>query len=249
MTESVGKTLKKIRESKHFSIEEVSEKTRIPRKIILNIEGDRLHEISSDFYARRFVKSYSLFLGAVEEKAIKRYLSGTQRKDTPSLLVEGEKVPGDWFLQNKKYIGVGILAIFGIWIFVFSFVQMKKVLGNLSARHKAWSLSRTESRTALLKRESEDTALKKESYEKETVELEIAAHYDTWAQVIGDGELLFRGILKKGAKDIWQAEKEIKLELGNAADVTLKLNGKNLGSPGKKREKKKIVITKDGIKD
>ncbi|NQV03916.1 MAG: helix-turn-helix domain-containing protein, partial [Candidatus Omnitrophica bacterium] len=81
MPESLGKTLKKIRKSKGFSLEEASEKTRIPKNTLSIIEEDRLNEIESLFYARGFVKSYAQFLGAMEDNVVKRYLSGAPKKD------------------------------------------------------------------------------------------------------------------------------------------------------------------------
>ncbi|MBU0760012.1 MAG: helix-turn-helix domain-containing protein, partial [Candidatus Omnitrophica bacterium] len=95
MPEIFGKTLKKAREQKQLSIEEASEKTRIPKKIIRAMEEDRLSEISSVFYARGFVRTYSKFLGAEEAQAVKEYLAGSEKKkEEPRLLLDNEWVPG-----------------------------------------------------------------------------------------------------------------------------------------------------------
>lgn len=252
MTESIGKTLKKIRTSKNLSIEEVSEKTRIPKKIIIAIEEDRLHDISSVFYARGFVKSYAQFLGVLEEKSIKRYLSGGQKKDTPILVLEGEKVPGDWFIKYKKHITYVVLAIFSIWVLIFGFMQMKRFVIHVSETHKARIDKKKAMREAKPQTPQVDRDVRSLASDKvkkiEGLQLEIVARYNTWIQVISDGRLLFRGILKKGTLDIWQAKEEIELELGNAGGVSLRLNEKDLGFPGKKGQKKSLVITKDGIK-
>ena len=244
MPESVGKTLKKIRESKHLSIEEVSERTRTPKKILSAIEENNLHQISSAFYAKGFIKSYSQFLGALEEKVIREYLSGAQKKDEPLPIPEVGKasgnVLGDWFQKNKKHVGLGVLVIFCIWALFFGFVQLKKVVKSKKVASELTLPTRDLNRVGPVSTDSE---------EKETLELEIIARYNTWIQVTSSEKLLFKGILEKGAKDIWQAKKDIELELGNAGGVKLKLNGKDLGSPGRRGEKKSIVVTKDGIKE
>jgi hypothetical protein len=80
------------------------------------------------------------------------------------------------------------------------------------------------------------------------IEIEVSASDNTWLQVIGDGELIFTGSFKKGAKDTWKAKKEIKLEAGNAGVIKINVNGKPANISGKKGEKKEIIITKDGIK-
>ncbi|NQV04655.1 MAG: DUF4115 domain-containing protein [Candidatus Omnitrophica bacterium] len=254
MSESLGKTLKKIRESKHISTEEASEKTRIPKKIISTIEDDRLHEISSVFYARGFVKSYAHFLGALEENKVKEFLSTGQKKDATQLLLRDEKVPGDWFLKHKKQIITGILVAFSVWMLLFSLIEVGKFMRNASAKYKA--------RAAERKKDAEKVATVKsilpESVDKKKVpavtekksqgfEIEITTRYHTWIQVVSDGVLSFRGSLKKGTRDTWRAKKKIELELGNAGAVILSFNGKDLGSPGKKGEKKILVITEDGV--
>jgi len=255
MPESLGKILKKIRETRHLSIQEASERTHIPKKIISAIEEDRLHEIASAFYARGFVKSYSKFLGALEEKTVKKYLAGTQKKDEPQLLLEGEKVPGDWFIKYKKHIGIALAGVFCIWLAAFGFLQTKKLAGFLFAKYKAHAASsRTKSRAKRLEQDSrapvpKETQAKKAPKKKQALELEVIANFDTWMKVTGDGKLLFIGVFKKKERDIWRAKKEIKISFGNAGGVTLNLNEKDLGSPGKRGEKKAIVITKDGIKE
>ncbi|MBU1853460.1 MAG: DUF4115 domain-containing protein [Candidatus Omnitrophica bacterium] len=296
MSDSLGKTLKRIREAKKLSIEEASEKTRISKKILQTIEEDRLNELPSEFYARGFIKTYSRFLNASEEKKIKEYLSGIQQKEKPILILEGEKVPGDWFLKHKKYIGIAVIAIFSMWTILFSVVQVTKFVKNTSAKFKIQMAKRREAKEEQKKKieqkkKADEEKKKKEAAEKkkaaakiarpeqsrkdlpapssaatatvasskvssetttpvkkENIELEIIAHYNSWVEIISDGELVFRGILKKGTEDIWKAKKEMKLEVGNAGGVELTLNEKKLGTPGKKGEKKEVIITEDGYK-
>jgi len=253
MPETVGKTLKKIRESKGLAVEEVSERTRIPKKIIFNIEEDMLQEIGSQFYARSFVKTYSQFLGATEEKAVREYLGGAEKKDETALVLEGERVSGDWFEKHKRHVGTVLLAVLAIWVVGFSFVQTGRFIKNSSAKYKAYAAKKEEARKLgkihVAAPVPVKEVVKKESGKIEGLKLEITARSDTWIRVVGDGELLFQGIFKRGTSDVWQAEDEIELELGNAGGVTLKINEEDLGVAGKKGEKKKVIITKDGIKE
>jgi len=254
MPESLGKTLKKIRESKALSLEDVAGKSHIAKKNLFAIEEDRLSEIGSLFYARGFVKSYARFLGVMENEIVKRYLSDAPKKDDPALVLEGERVPGDWFLKYKKHIGYGIIAVISVSLLFFGFIQMKKFVGNLSGKYRSYAKTRKEEKIArrsfsqVKESKKPKPVVSKEPVKLEGVELEITARSSTWIQVVSDGKLFFRGVLKKGTQDIWRAKKDIKLEIGNAGGVILSLNGKSLGFPGKKGKKKSIVVTKDGIK-
>jgi len=239
MPESLGKTLQRVRESKKLSIEEVSERTRIPIKNINSIEENRLHEFSSVFYARSFVKTYSQFLGALEEKTVKDFLASGPKKDTPDLILKRKRLSENSFLKHKRFIGMGLVAIFALWILLFSFIKIARFIRNVPKKHKV---------QVTQKKEAKEAVVAAPSHSAKGVELEITARYNTWIKVTSDGELLFKGILKKKESDIWRAKKKISLELGNAGGVNLTLNGKNLGYPGKKGEKKEIIVTKDGIK-
>jgi len=248
MAETLGVTLKKIRDSKHLSLEEISDKTRISKKIIMAIEGDRLNEISSPFYARNFVKSYAQFLGATEEKIVKEYLTGGEtKKDESVLTLKREVALGENILKHKEKIVSFLVVVFAIWLVLFSFTQLRKFVRNSSLKRKARVVENKKAEPEKISSEEQDQTVESWVEEKEGLKLEIAARSDTWLHVIGDGQLLFRGVLNKKEKDVWRVDKELKIELGNAAGVTLTLNDKDIGPLGKKGEKKTIVITKDGV--
>ncbi|MDP8229992.1 MAG: DUF4115 domain-containing protein [Candidatus Gorgyraea atricola] len=240
MPESLGKTLKKIRETRQLSIEDVSERTRIPKKIISTIEEDSILKTADPFYARGFIKSYSQFLGALEERIVKEFLSSGEKKPGSQLALKPEKSKSDWFLKHKRQIGLGLVTIFSVYLLAFGFVQVGRFIRNLFTKHKGQAVVATP--------EVASTATSGVAAVAESFKVELAARYNTWVQVTSGKELLFRGILKKGASDSWEAKKQIDLELGNAGGVTLTFNGKNLGTPGKKGEKKTLIITKDGIR-
>ena len=253
MPESVGQTLRKARESRNLSIDEVSEKTRIPKRIISVIEEDKEDNALSPFYIKNFTKSYAKFLKAVEETTVKDFLQVKLKKNEGIVDREDKKsLSGNLFIQYKKEILVVAVVIFGIWLLIFSF---KKITAKLALLH---SHNPVAAKLALPKKApiKEKTVKGKASFaataikaKDESFELGLTATLNIWLQVTGDGELLFKGMLKKGSKETWNAKKEIRLWVGNAGGVLVSLNGKNLGHLGKKDEiKNNIVVTKKGIK-
>lgn len=267
MPESLGRTLKKIRESRHLSLDEVSERTRIHKKIISDLEEDKLNKTMSPFYAKGFARSYAQFLGALDDASVKEYLlqPGAKKKTEENTVLSAHKnFFAEWFIKNKDYFIKGALVIIGTALIVFSFMQLKKsALKHTESKHvidvkpvqdkqdskKKTEKDASESKRLAIKLDSYSAGLKPYSQKAENVDLEITITSDSLIQVKSDGSLLFKGVLKKGAKEKWKAKKEIRLSVSNAAGVILKLNGKNLGSLGRKNEiKDDIVITKDGIK-
>ncbi len=80
------------------------------------------------------------------------------------------------------------------------------------------------------------------------ITLNIRPKENCWMQLKVDGKILFKGTLKKGRSESWQAKEKMELVLGNAGVVELELNGKPIMPLGRKGQAvKNIVITKDGL--
>ncbi len=265
LPESLGKILKRTRESKNLSIEDVSERSRIPKHIVSMLEEDRLGEIKSVFYAKSFIKTYAAFLGVLDEVSVKEYLAkgGREQQKKPEAVLnprvkqnEVQQMDFSIVIKYKKQILAVIIGILVFWAIVFSIGQVTKFIKSIPVKKQSKAVKRTPSYhkgTGQTERQSTKAPVKEkkeESNEKsDSVELEVFALADTWLQVIGDGDMLFTGSFKKGGKDTWKARKEIKLEAGNSGVIKINVNGKPASFSGKKGEKKEIIITKDGIKN
>ncbi len=71
--ESIGLYLKELRESKNLSLEDISEKTRMPVKYLQIIEENKFEEFASIGYARASISSYVKFLKGDEVKVINTF--------------------------------------------------------------------------------------------------------------------------------------------------------------------------------
>ena len=263
MPESLGRTLKKIRESRHLSAEEVSERSRIPKSTVSVIEEDRLAEIKSVFYAKSFVKTYASFLGALNEPVVREYLSSSQpqKKSEPvskppqkQTAREIPRVDFSSIVKYKKQIIAVVIGILVLWVLSMAAGQAGKFIKSMAVKKqtKAVVVKKEAPRKAEKEKpkEAKKEILKESSNEKpEFIEVEVSASDNTYLQIISDNDILFKGLFKKGGKDTWKARKELKLEAGNSGAIKINLNGKPANFSGKKGEKKEIIITKDGIKN
>jgi cytoskeletal protein RodZ len=71
--ESIGRHLRHERELRHVSLEEVSQSTRIPLKMLQRIEDDRFEELPGEVFARGFLRSFATALGLPAEPILTRY--------------------------------------------------------------------------------------------------------------------------------------------------------------------------------
>lgn len=71
--ESIGRYLKRTRESRAMSVEEVARATRIPAASIERIEADHFDDLPGEVFARGFLKAYARAVSLPVEDVLARY--------------------------------------------------------------------------------------------------------------------------------------------------------------------------------
>ena len=83
---------------------------------------------------------------------------------------------------------------------------------------------------------------------KKLISLSVRANRKCWLRVEADGEVVFQSILKRGAVETWEADQKIEISGKHISELEFELNGKLIGTLGRKdRRAKKVVFTKGGF--
>ena len=77
--EPVGQYLRRCREEKQMSVEEVSRSTRVPMDSVTRIEDDRFDELPGEVFVRGFLKSYARAVGLPADEVLARDQRGARR--------------------------------------------------------------------------------------------------------------------------------------------------------------------------
>ena len=72
--ETLGQELKRRREEKKISLQEMSDATRIGIRFLQAIEADDYSALPGGIYSRSFIKAYARFVKMDEEEALGRFL-------------------------------------------------------------------------------------------------------------------------------------------------------------------------------
>ncbi len=70
---SFGANLKRERELRGISLEEISKTTKISRRLLEALEGDRFDSLPGGIFRKAFLKSYAKYLGMNEEQVLHEY--------------------------------------------------------------------------------------------------------------------------------------------------------------------------------
>lgn len=71
--DSLGSYLRHERELRQISLEEIAQTTRIPLRMLQNIEDDQLDDLPGEVFARGFLKSYARSVGLDADDVLARY--------------------------------------------------------------------------------------------------------------------------------------------------------------------------------
>jgi len=119
--ETIGEYLKRIREERGLSVQQVSVKTRISPVFIEALEENRLDQFPGEVFARGFVQSYGRCLGLDDPDTMGRFNQSArsffrerdEKKRTTELSAEQEKVRHEF--RGRAIRGV-IVAVLGLTI-------------------------------------------------------------------------------------------------------------------------------------
>jgi len=112
----VGAYLRREREARQLSLEELAQTTRIPLRTLALMEAGRFDELPGDVFARGFLKSYARTLGLPEDEVLGRYdgLRGTLPPDpTPRSSVLGPP-------ERESGFGIAIALVILLVLFTLA---------------------------------------------------------------------------------------------------------------------------------
>ncbi|MDO8662024.1 MAG: DUF4115 domain-containing protein [Candidatus Omnitrophota bacterium] len=268
--ESIGEKLKKIRQSKGLSLEDVHKKTKIHLNILKAIEGESLTNLSP-IYLKGFLKIYCRSLGVDSKECVPDYkepqaaFSGSnslEPKDQPlksPSFLENVSLKLSFWQPGKKIkkiiIPIFIIAVVGIILlklgqFIASRPRISPAVAHnqqvrLQARPKVKAPNITPSTPKL-----QVFAAKLPKETTGGISLVISAKENCLVFVKVDGRVVLHRVLERGRSDSWKAKERIELSLGNAAAVELIVNGERFANLGRRGQQlKNIIITeKDGLR-
>jgi len=260
--ETAGTRLKKLRQEKGISLEEVQKKTKIHLDILKSIEDDSLVNLNP-VYIKGFVKIYCGFLGADPGEYLSGYKENgsvipakSQEKDEGLFWGSGGRKP--FFVPRVVVIIVSVVVLLFLSLLLVKFISSKAAASKKShtnlvlpkpkpARKIKSSKPKVVSAAGAAEKKNETLSLADNS--EPGVRIGIHALDDCWIQAKIDGKVIFQNILKKGRFESWSAKDKVELVLGSAGSVRLEVNGKIIPSLGRKSQVlKNILITKDGLK-
>ncbi len=229
----LGQELKRERELRGITLEEISEATKINLKFLKALEEDRLDLMPSKFFIKASLRAYAKSIGLEEHSVLNRYYESSSFQEQ-SQQVESPKesrrpVPKKRIIF-MVFIVLAIVAVPALlWLYFFSPEK------ETPPQEKQKSAAVVQKRLNELSAPSPTEPPAEPVAEEKELILEISFLEETWLQVYADGVLKLEATKEPGETVILKAQGELLIHLGNAGGIAYTLNnkkGKPFGTSG-----------------
>lgn len=253
----IAAKLRETREAQGLSIEQLSTKTLIQRRLLYAIEAADMEQLPEMVYVRGFVKRYAEALG-LDGQGIADVLpvEGSSHSMKPSW----KELPGAQLRPLHLYLlyVVVIAATVGGLSHILRQAESPTVAGSSGSpttapaevvpnpESDAGTVERTSAtNTNAAGNNQEPTATTAEDAEEDDeaasgpIQIEVTLTAQSWMRIVVDGQTEFEGVLQAGDERTWTAEEELTLRAGNAGGVMVAYNNgdaEQLGEPGSVEE-------------
>ncbi len=271
--ETVGARLKKIRQERGLTLEEMQKKTKMHLNILRAIEGDSLSDLSP-VYLKGFIKIYCNHLGLDAQEylgpavqTLKPVLHATvgrgigERVESKSTFIKDTSKNIATFasaVHFKRLVVIVVLVVMFIFLIIngarfigkhfrASFTRAKISLPVLTPKPAKERLAKDTKSTLVTK--NNPVVSKSAKDELKGFTCEIFARNKSWVSAKVDGKLRFHGLLTPGRTESWQAKEKIELSLGDSGAIEIQVNDQRFTHLGRRGQSlKNILINKDGLK-
>jgi cytoskeleton protein RodZ len=220
--QSLGGVIRSTRENSGYSIADLEQATKIPKYILNDFEQDKFDSAGGNTYARGHIRTLAKFLKIDSEKWLSRFEEQNSEIDRSmsDLLIENNVTPAQPEKRNISYktlgIAAGIVVVLTIAVpALLSFTNSSNSSSSTNSNQRGASSSAVATKTS-------------------GVVVTISGVSDKSWVGIQDvaGVQVFSGRIAIGQSQTFSNPQQLNVTIGNAGAVNLKVNGKDLGTPG-----------------
>jgi cytoskeletal protein RodZ len=271
-----GDNLKREREMRGVSLEEIATATRIAPRFLRAIENEQWEQLPGGVFNRGFVRAVARYLGLDEESIVAEY--ALMMDDRPSVPVWTGRPPA--LPPDRPWLGWILAAVVVTAVVAGGWFAARRIMAWRAARRAARStmmaapaFSGTPELSIVnaaptLSRESDSNApagsMQSHSAEPNPgysapgaaampgnpalLVLKIKAEKKTKVTLDADTDELFSGTMQEGDIRVYSAKDRFDVSARDAGALLLELNGKTLAPIGPPGKAGKVTLTREALK-
>jgi cytoskeletal protein RodZ len=222
-----GERLKREREMREVSLEELTKSTRISDRFLRALENEDWDKLPGGVFGRGFVRTIARYLGLDEESLLGEYDLARADKSQAELVKTEERIPSapKWV----PAVAVGVILLLAVGLFYSGRYGWRRYTAHRAAKQSTTSSMASQPSTQLTP--SSTPAASADSL----LDLSVSTSAATRVRILADDKLLLDAEVPAGETRHFSAAQQFEITAGDSSAVLLELNGQAmppLGAPG-----------------
>jgi cytoskeleton protein RodZ len=263
-----GEHLKREREMRGVSLEEVSAATRISTRFLEAIESDRWESLPGGVFNRGFIRSVARYLGLDEDSMVAEYALETRgRVETGVVPDPPMEMPRNW---KPAIVAAIVLAVILAGV-GFAYARYGgKIAERLHRKPAAATASATSGdaargandaatgaagagtaaagNAAQNSKPSDGAAASAGAAAADPLELMLQTSKLVDVTIVADGATIFSGSIDAGDKRMFEARDAFDVSSSDSSAIVLELNGRRVGAFGQLGLPGSVKLTRNDLK-
>src|SRR3954468_3606391 len=255
---SFGAQLKREREQRKISLDDISVSTKIGTRFLRAIEENQFDQLPGGIFNKGFVRAYARHLGLNEEQAIADYLEAT-RATAVETKPEGQATMPEPVTQRENgaaQIPWGTLAILllvlAMGLASWNFYSRDKTLNSEpraetpAAQRESSNLRPTVSTQPIVSNAPSGEPVAQAPAAGSFAVL-LKARDESWISAATDGNAPAEQTLLASNEKLFEARSQLTLRIGNVGAIDVYFNGQKLAPQGEEGEVKTLSFNAQGL--
>lgn len=272
---SFGENLRREREMRGVTLEEISAATKISIRFLKSIENEEFSRLPGGIFSRSFVRAYARYLGLDEDPLIEEYQQAARARTdidlshfTPPRANSRPERHSSWHGLWAVAIAAGLLVL-GLILWRHSHRPLQVPAAANVARSSAPATKTPAGPTGAATANTTQPTAKAPDHggvlaatpsvaaapqlppvtsTDGKLVLQIAATERSWVAIDVDGNSVMQGVMDPNTVKTFKADANFDVLTGNAQGVILTLNGQTMKPLGREGEVKQVHLTWDSLK-
>ena len=254
-----GEHLKREREMRGVSLEEISLATRIAPRFLAALESEQWEKLPGGVFNRGFIRSVAHYLGLDEDSMVAEYALHTKGRPEPGVVADPPDKP------ESQWRPIAVVVIFAIIVIAVSWFAIQylapRVTSYMRKRVATTSNLTREAGTAsenvpnllpanspLAANSTPSSAFTPKNGAATSLALRLQAARDADVSIIADGKPSFSGRMNAGEVKQFAAVDSIQIISSEASALLVDLNGQTVTLPGQPAQPSSITLTPKDLK-
>jgi len=252
---SFGERLRREREMRSITLEEISESTKISRRHLEALEHEDFNQLPGGIFNKGFVRAYARYLGIDEDQAVADYVAAANEQPAPEnqfpLEVREQPRPDLNPHRSLLPLAFAVAALAGVLTGYALWLKSKPHTTQAAVNPAPVPAASVPPVTTTTSMAADPVVVQPAPVNQQVAGsrfvVVVKANQDSWVSITADGKSAMQKTLRAGKQKVVKAGKLVVLQTRNAGGLDVSYNGKPLGALGSENEARTITFTPAGL--